>query len=244
MIVEILLFFLIALIYSSAGFGGGSMYIAVLSQTQSTQQIIKTSSLLCNAAVTANGSIQFFRTGWIALKPTLLLLLASLPFCIWTSTFKLSDRFYFLLLAICLLAAALAMAIKKQSTTSKEFPIVNKWWHYPASAVIGGIAGLTGIGGGVYLSPLLHLSGWGSPKHIAAVSSSYILVNSFASIITRYLNQETDFSFDQLGLLLAAICGGFIGSRLGSSILSQRTVKWITVIIIIFAASKLLWDKV
>ncbi|MFM9985104.1 MAG: sulfite exporter TauE/SafE family protein [Flavobacteriales bacterium] len=244
MYLEILLFFTIALVYSSAGFGGGSMYIAVLSQTQSSQILIKTSSLICNAGVTANGSIQFYRSGWIAFKPTLLLLAASVPFCIWTSTFILNDKTYFLLLAACLLIAALAMAIRAQSSKSKDDIISNKWWHFPASAIIGAIAGLTGIGGGVYLSPLLHISGWGSPKHIAAVSSLYILVNSISSIITRFFNGETIFQMSQIWLLLAALAGGFLGSRMGTSVLSQKAVKWITVIIIIFAAIKLIWDKI
>lgn len=244
MIVEILLFFLIALVYSSAGFGGGSMYIAVLSQTQSAQNLIKTSSLICNAAVTANGSIQFYRSGWIALKPALMLLSTSVPFCIWTSTFTLNDKTYFLLLAICLFLAAFAMAIKKQSSKSKEDAINNRWWHYPASAVIGGVAGLTGIGGGVYLSPLLHVSGWGSPKHIAAISSMYIFVNSVSSLLTRFVAGETTFQIEQVWLVFASLLGGFLGSRLGTSILSQKTVKWITVIIIIFAATNLIWDKI
>jgi uncharacterized protein len=244
MFLEILLFFIIALVYSSAGFGGGSMYIAILSQTLTSQNLIKTTSLICNAVVTANGSFQFYRSGWIALKPTLLLLAASVPLCIWTSTFILNDKTYFLLLAVCLLIAAGAMAIKKQSSKSQDDTISNKWWQYPASAAIGAIAGLTGIGGGVYLSPLLHISGWGSPKHIAAVSSLYILVNSISSLATRFFSGETTFQTDQLWLLLAALTGGFIGSRIGTSVLSHKAVKWITVIIIIFAAIKLIWDKI
>lgn len=243
MIVELALFFLVALVYSSAGFGGGSMYIAILSQTEITQNLLKTSSLLCNTAVTANGSIQYYRTGWVALKPTLLLLAVSVPCCIWTSTFKLTDSTYYLLLAGCLLVAALAMAIRKQSAKSKEDVIINRWWHYPASAIIGAVAGLTGIGGGVYLSPLLHISSWASPRHIAAVSSLYIMMNSIVSLATRFITGQTVFQFDQIWLLLAALAGGFIGSRIGTAVLSQTAVKWLTVIIIIFASSKLIWDN-
>ena len=244
MLPEIVLFFLVALVYSSAGFGGGSMYIAILSQTDASQGLIKTSSLFANTAVTANGSIQYFRTGWIALKPTLLLLLASVPFCIWTSTWKLNDRLYFLLLGCCLLIAALAMIMRKQSLKLGTEIIVNRWWLYPVSAIIGAIAGLTGIGGGVYLSPLLHLSSWGSPRHIAAVSSLYIMVNSVASLLTRFLQGETEFKQEQIWLVLAAVVGGIVGSRLGIVLLSQRAVKWLTAAVIIFAASKLIWDKI
>ncbi len=240
-IINAIFFFLIALIYSSAGFGGGSMYLAILGQVSDSVPFVRFTGLSCNAIVTTTGAINFQLKKWISWKPLLLLLLCSVPFCIWTSSWRVTSKTYFITLGFCLLLSGIFMLLRKSNVSEELKPEKSSWWIYPASMLIGFLSGLTGIGGGVYLSPLLHLSQWGSAKHIAAASSVFILVNSLAGLFVQYFFHGDRLELDAVWLLLAVFAGGFIGSKLSSSILSQRAVRIITIILIIFASLRILY---
>lgn len=235
-----LLFFLIALIYSSAGFGGGSSYLAILSQFPYSSNFVRFTGLSCNAVVTTVGTFNFYKKGWIVWKPLLALLACSIPFCIWSSSWRLETQSYFITLGFCLMVAGLAMLFQRQSNADENKTIRNPWWLYIVCAAIGLLSGYTGIGGGVYLSPLLHLIRWGTAKHIAAACSAFILINSIAGLMVQLINNSITWQTDQLWLLLAVLFGGLIGSRMSSSIFSQTTVRYITSGIIIFAAVRIL----
>ncbi len=240
MLAEFIFFFVIALIYSSAGFGGGSMYLAVLSSSGLGQSSIRFTALMCNGLVTATSTLRFFRSGLLAIKPTAQLLAFSLPASIWSSKWQLQDTTYFLILGGCLLLAAAAMLVQKQNNIPNKSDIKNHWMHYPASAFIGLLAGITGIGGGVYLSPLLHLTGWASPRQIAATSASFILFNSLAAIISRLFMQSLSMEWNHLWLGLSVIIGGIIGSHFTISFLTEKMVRYFTIIIIAFAAIRII----
>ncbi|MFM7309604.1 MAG: sulfite exporter TauE/SafE family protein, partial [Flavobacteriales bacterium] len=180
-----LLFFFIAFVYSSAGFGGGSMYLAVLAESSWPAQVLKFTGLLCNAVVTGNGTLRFLMQRWVSWKKSRLILVVSVIPCMLTSAFPLSDRWYMLTLGCALCVAAFAIAISPKIESDQMH--VQRWWIFPASALIGALAGVTGIGGGVYLAPLLYLTRWGSPKEIAGLTSIFILVNSAAGLIIQYV---------------------------------------------------------
>jgi uncharacterized membrane protein YfcA len=235
-----ILFFLIALIYSSAGFGGGSSYLALLSQLPYSHAFIRVTGLSCNTLVTAVGSYNFYRKGWIAFKPLIGLLAASVPFCIWSASWKLDNQSYFITLGFCLLAAGILMIFQTAQSTAEAKYIRNPWWLYILCAAIGLLSGYTGIGGGVYLAPLLHFIRWGSAKHIAATCSAFILVNSIAGLLSQHIAQTIHWQMNQIWLLLSVLVGGMIGSRLSSSIFSQRTVRLLTASVIVFAATRIL----
>jgi uncharacterized protein len=239
-IINGILFALVALVYSSAGFGGGSMYLAILAQSGQSVSVIRFSGLLCNAVVTAQGLWRSAMFGWFALKPVLGLLMFSVPACLVGASWKLTDQYYYMLLSICLLIAAVLMFFKPTNSQNNQYP-VNRFWLYPLSAVIGFVSGITGIGGGVYLAPMLHLSGWGTPKHIAAASSGYILVNSLAGLSVHLANGTAVFSGDLFWLVFCVLLGGFIGSYLSNAILSQKKVRFITAGIILFASLRIIW---
>jgi len=235
-----LLFFLVALIYSSAGFGGGSSYLSILSQFPYSSAFIRFTGLSCNTLVTTAGTFNFYKKGWIAWKPLLALLACSIPFCLWSSSWRLETNSYFITLGSCLLVAGLAMLFQHQSRAEENKVIRNPWWLYFVCAAIGLLSGYTGIGGGVYLSPLLHLIRWGTAKHIAATCSAFILLNSIAGLLVQFINNTIEWHTDQLWLLIAVFLGGLIGSRMSSSIFSQKTVLYITSGVIIFAATRIL----
>lgn len=217
------------------------MYLAMLAQTGMSDTAVRIHGLTCNTVVTATGTISFQNKNWMVWKPVLMLLAFSTPACIAASLINIHATTYFFILGCCLFIAGLLILLGKNSI-DHQGPIENniRWWIYPTSMLIGFISGITGIGGGVYLSPLLHLSRWGSAKHIAAASSVYILVNSLAGLtIHIWKGGWPEFS-GIFWLILAVFAGGFLGSRMSSGLFSQRTVRILTGVIIIFASAKIL----
>jgi len=233
-----LLFFLVALIYSAAGFGGGSMYLAILSQSALGVEAVRMSALSCNAIVTANGTWHFHKANWIVWRGVLALLLCSVPPCIYTSSLHLEERTYFLILASALIAVAGIMAVRHERTEVLTVRPL-QWWMYPLAFLIGGLSGLTGIGGGIYLAPFLYLTKWGSPKQIAGASSVFILVNSIAGLITQIAVNGWRVEMEMWPLMVAVLLGGLIGSKWSSARFSHRIVRYITIVIILVAASRI-----
>lgn len=234
-----LLFLLVALIYSAAGFGGGSMYLAILSQSAMTAEAVRMTALSCNALVTANGTWQFHRANWIVWRGVLALLAFSIPPCIFVSTLHFEERVYFLSLAFALLIAAGVMMIRYERTEVLTVrPLV--WWMYPLAFVIGGVSGLTGIGGGIYLAPFLYLTKWGSPKQIAGASAVFILINSIAGLSAQVATHGWQIGSEIWPLLGAVLIGGMLGSQWSSARFSHRIVRYITIVIILVAAVRIL----
>ncbi len=234
-----ILFFLVALIYSAAGFGGGSMYLVILAQSSLSVEALRMMALSCNAVVTANGTWRFHKANWIVWRGVIALLACSVPPCLYTSSLQLTERIYFLSLAIALFIAAIAMLIRPTKT---EQLVVSplRWWMYPLAFIIGAVSGVTGIGGGIYLAPFLYLSRWGSPKQIAGASSVFILVNSLAGLSMQIAVNGWLFDWSMVALFAAVFLGGLIGSYWSSARFTHRFVRWITVIVIIFAAIRMM----
>ncbi len=234
-----LLFFLVALVYSAAGFGGGSMYLAILAQSAMGVEAVRMSALSCNAIVTANGTWHFHKANWIVWRGVLALLLCSVPPCIYTSSLHVEERTYFLILGVALVAVAAVMVVRHERTEVLTVRPL-QWWMYPLSFMIGALSGLTGIGGGIYLAPFLYLTKWGSPKQIAGASSVFILVNSIAGLITQIVVNGWQVQTEMWPLLVAVVVGGLLGSKWSSARFSHRIVRYITIVIILIAAARIL----
>lgn len=230
-----LLFFIIALVYSSAGFGGGSLYLAILSESGWTSGMIATTGLVCNLLVTFVSNLRFQILGLINWRKTILFLLLSVPFAFIAGAFTITDRFFFLTLATCLLLASILMVVDFKKDIS-----INEKWVYISLPIIGIMSGITGIGGGIYLAPLLHLSRWSDARSIAALTSVFIMINSLAGLAARH-EELTAMVIEPSYFLLptAAILGGAFGSRLSSSILAPIMIRRITAGILTFAAIKI-----
>ena len=216
------------------------MYLAVLSQSGATPAFIRTVALVCNALVTANGFMLLKENGWHIMKRIWPLLLASVPACVATGFIQLDSSIYFITLASALMLAACMMLLRMRMRDDYEVAQKTKVWIYPASFIIGALAGFTGIGGGVYLSPLLYLSRWDKPKNIAATSAAFIFINSLASLLAIGLRQGwSAFESLPISLPLAAVVGGFIGASFSGKLLSQRSVHFITVLLLIFVSIRI-----
>lgn len=238
------LFLLIAILYSSVGFGGGSSYLAVLSLTSLAFVQIRAIALLCNIVVVSGSTYLFIKNNLFEWKKIIPLAVASVPLAFIGGYLKISQTFFFILLGITLLVAALLMWTSRYiSAKGEELDIkksLTKDISYGGS--IGFISGMVGIGGGIFLAPLLHLTKWDSPKRIAATSSFFILVNSVAGLTGQYLNP--DFSIDPsitLILILTVFAGGQIGSRLSAKLISPIKLKKATALLIAFVALRIIW---
>ncbi|MBL4939880.1 MAG: sulfite exporter TauE/SafE family protein [Lutibacter sp.] len=238
------LFFLIAVLYSSVGFGGGSSYLAVLALTSLAFTQIRAIALLCSIVVVTGGTYIYLQNNLFNWKKIIPLVLLSVPMAFLGGYLKISQIFFFILLGITLLIAALLMWISKYiSKKSKNLNLkesVLKNASYGGS--IGFISGMVGIGGGIFLAPLLHLTKWDTPKRIAATSSFFILVNSIAGLTGQYLNPK--FSIEPtitILLMFTVLIGGQIGSRLSAKLISPIILKKITALLIAFVAFRILW---
>ncbi|NOR28763.1 MAG: TSUP family transporter [Lutibacter sp.] len=240
----IALFFLIALLYASVGFGGGSSYLAVLALTSLTFTHFRAVALLCNIVVVSGGTYIYIKNKLFNWKKIIPLVLISVPMAFLGGYLKISQTLFFILLGITLLIAAILMwtskYISKKADISNFKNSITKDVSYGGG--IGFISGMVGIGGGVFLAPLLHLTKWDVPKRIAATSSFFILVNSIAGLGGQYLNPN--FSIKPtitIILMFTVLIGGQIGSRLSVKFITPIKLKKGTAILIAFVAIRILW---
>lgn len=228
--------FLVALMYSSVGHGGASGYIALLTLAGFAIHDIRSFVLLLNIGVSFTALVQFTRSGFLKFRFTLPFILTGIPCAYLGASFHLEAKTLSLFLGIVLIFSAFRLFWKPQSSENIREPqvLICLLW----GAALGLLAGITGTGGGIFLTPLLILASWATPKHAAASSALFILVNSLAGIAASMT--QKNFQFLSLELLLAAYLGGLIGSTLGSRFLTSRIIQITLAIVLCIAAIKLL----
>jgi len=240
----ILLFFIIAILYASVGFGGGSSYLAVLALTSLAFTQIRAIALLCNIVVVTGGTYIYIKNKLFNWQKIIPLVFASVPLAFIGGYLKISQTFFYILLGITLFVAAILMwfskyiRVKDNEIFSKKTNLKDTFY----GGFIGFISGMAGIGGGIFLAPLLHLTKWDNPKRIAATSSFFILINSIAGLIGQSLNPN--FSIDPtitLILMATVFVGGQIGSHLSVQLISPIKLKKATAVLIIIVSIRILW---
>ncbi len=237
------LFFVIAVFYASVGFGGGSSYLAVLALTALAFTQIRATALLCNIVVVSGGTYMYIKNGYFNSKKILPLVLLSIPLAFLGGYLRIGYKLFYILLGLTLTVAALTMWLSKYIDKVDETHVKESTLVKDASygGFIGFISGLVGIGGGIFLAPLLHLTKWDTPKRIATASSFFILVNSVAGLIGQY--QNPNFEIEPkltIVLVLTVLIGGQIGTRLSLKLLNPSTLKRLTAVLIAFVGIKLL----
>jgi hypothetical protein len=233
-------FFLIALVYASVGFGGGSSYLALMAVAGVSYLVLKPAALVCNIIVVTGGTYIFYREGYLDLKKSLPFVLASIPMAFMGGYYKLEEGTFFIILGIALVVAAFFLWYKpnQPATIRSSNTIVN----ISLGAGIGLLSGLVSIGGGIFLAPLLHLMNWDNAKKISALASFFILVNSISGLLGQFAQQaEIDYKF--IGpLMISVLIGGQIGSRIGARRLNPVLIKRITAVLILIAGMNILKD--
>ena len=238
----IILFFIVAILYSSVGFGGGSSYLAILAISGLLFTQVRSTALLCNIAVVTGNVILFSRSGLYNWKKVLPLVLLSVPMSFLGGYISIGKDFFNILLGFTLLFAALTMWFSKRLANNldpdrKENPLRNSG----IGGMIGFISGMVGVGGGIFLAPLLHITRWDIPKKIAATSSLFILVNSISGLIGQYVSPTFHIDWNLTTLLVVTVfIGGQIGGRLSQKFLSPIQLKRATAILIAYVSIRIL----
>ena len=242
-------FLVTALLYSSVGFGGGSTYTALLVLADTDYRLVPVVSLSCNLVVVLGGTLSFWRAGLLKRDLALPLALASVPMA-WLGGVTPVDREMFLaLLGSALVASGFFLLLDSRLPVRQGAPIrqgLRMWIFGPvAGAGLGFLSGLVGIGGGIFLAPLLHLGRVDSAKVVAATASFFILVNSAAGLVGQWMKlgaQPIESGWASYSwLLLAVVVGGQIGNRAGISLLSARTIRRLTGVLVVFVGARILW---
>jgi len=237
------LFFLTALVYATAGFGGGSTYLALLALFALPYEAMPQTSLLCNIAVVTGGAWLFHKAGHLSLKRVLPFVVTSIPAAYWGGTIHINKRLFTGLLAMSLIISAVRLLLSGKAFAPRMTLTWKTAWlaGIPLGAVLGFLSGLVGIGGGIYLAPLLLLMGWADAKQAAASASFFILVNSLAGLAGQWTKTGGVLEFPWIWpLLLAVVLGGQIGSRLGARTIPRVALQRVTAALILFVGGRLL----
>lgn len=238
-------FFLIALVYASVGFGGGSSYLALLAQPvfALAPEVIRPTALLCNIVVVTGGTILFYREKKIVWKEVWPFLAASVPTAYLGGLWKLSDHMFFVILGSTLVLASIFLWIQPRENDGDSQRFNNLTANMALGSSIGLLSGLVSIGGGIFLSPVLHILRWAEAKKISALASLFILVNSVSGLAGQLQRGLPELRMGYLLPLLAAVlAGGQLGSWLGSRKFNPLYIKRITALLIFLAGVNILRD--
>lgn len=244
------LFALTALLYALVGFGGGSTYNALLVLNGTDYRILPAIALICNIIVVAGGSWRFWQAGHVSFWRILPWILLSVPAAWLGGRLAVSETLFVGLLGGSLLVAGLQLIFeRKQGGEDGAARHVARPVSYAAGGGIGFLSGMVGIGGGIFLAPILYLLRWGGAREIAGTASIFILVNSLAGLAGQLMKLEADYGIvsatgllrDYWLLFPAVLIGGQIGSRFGSTRIPSALVKRLTAVLILYVATRLLW---
>ncbi len=242
MLVLSILFFVTATLYSSVGFGGGSTYLALLLLWGLPYFIFPVVALTCNIIVVSGNCFNYIRAGNLNLKLLIPYLIGSVPLAFIGGSLPIEKEFFEILLFIVLTIAGVLLLFKFNSYDDKieifrKIPIL-------VSILIGGIlgfvSGVAGVGGGIFLSPILFLLKAGKPKHIVTTASLFILINSLSGIFgqltkSTVLNEIQNYWF----LFLVVLIGGQIGNFLNLKIFPTRILALVTATLVLFVAIRM-----
>ncbi|MBI5060395.1 sulfite exporter TauE/SafE family protein [candidate division KSB1 bacterium] len=233
-----LLVLVVAALYSSVGHGGASGYLAVLALFSVAPAQMAGTALVLNIAVSALALFAFARSGHFNPRLTLPIIAVSVPLAFLGGLAQLPDPLYQRLLAFALVVAAIRIAMNvaagDQAPTLRP---VNLTVALPASAGIGLLSGMIGIGGGIFLSPLLILTRWATAKQSAATAAAFIFVNSNAGLVGRIVTHRLEL-MDSPWPIFAAVVGGIVGSRIGATQYSILTLRRVLAVVLLIAAAK------
>ena len=230
-----ILFLFVSFLYSSVGLGGGSSYTAIMAIMGINYQLIPTTSLTLNLGVTFIGMINFWRAGYGRINLVAPFLITSIPMSYLAGSIQLPEMIFHIILIMTLLLVVLRIYFFDRLAFTYQLSNIEKWLlAIFLGSVLGFIAGAVGIGGGIYLVPLIIMFGLGSTKEASAAGSMFIWFNSFAGLIPRLQLGTFDMEFI-IPLVIAVLVGGFAGSYFGSAKFESKFIQKIMGVVIILA---------
>jgi len=237
-----ILFLVTAILYSSVGFGGGSTYLALLLLWNIPYFIFPVIALSCNIIVVSGNCFNYIRAGNLNLKLLLPYLIGSIPLAYIGGSLPIEKKLFEILLFLVLATAGTLLLFNFKSYDDKEenYTKVSSIISVLIGGILGFVSGVVGIGGGIFLSPILFLLRAGKPKHIVTTASLFILINSLSGIFGQ-LTKSTILSEIQnyWFLFLAVLIGGQIGNFLNLKIFPTRILALVTAALVLFVAIRM-----
>ena len=238
----VVLFLVTAILYSSVGFGGGSTYLALLLIWGIPYFVLPIIALSCNIIVVAGNCFNYIRAGNLNFKLLLPYLIGSIPLAYVGGSLPIEKRLFEVLLFIVLATSGILLLFNFKSYDDKE----KSYKKIPISisifigGILGFISGVVGIGGGIFLSPILFLMRADRPKNIVTMASLFILINSISGIIGQLTkNMVLTEVFNYWYLLAAVLIGGQVGNFLNLKIFPARILALVTAVLVIFVATRM-----
>ena len=233
------LIFLAALLFSSVGHGGASAYLATFALVSMTPASMRPAALCLNVLVASIALYKFYKVGafnWQLFWP---IALTSVPAAFIGGQMTLPNPIYKILVGLCLIYAAYTIFVQANRVEEVQVKPVTKTVQMALGAALGFLAGLTGVGGGIFLSPILLFFSWAKTKVISGVAAAFILVNSISGLL-GFLSKSPNLPAGLAYWALAAVAGGLIGAEYGSQKLANPTIRKLLALVLLFAGSKML----
>jgi uncharacterized membrane protein YfcA len=235
-----ILFFMGAALYASVGHGGASSYLAVMGLFSFAPTVMKPTALALNILVATVATFKFYRAGLFSWRLFWPFAAASVPAAFMGGATMLPARAYKIVVGVVLLYAAMWMFRSALRPINKETHLPPLWAALVAGAAIGFLSGLTGVGGGIFLSPLVLYMGWGETRATSGVSAPFILVNSIAGLLGHFSSvAQLPPSVPIWGA--AAVIGGWIGASYGSKRAPAPVLRRLLSLVLIVAGVKLIF---
>ena len=238
-VVIALLFFVGAALYASVGHGGASSYLAVMGLFSFTPEVMKPTALALNILVSAVATLKFYRAGLFKWELFWPFAIASIPAAYVGGATMLPARWYKVLVGVVLIYAAVWMFRSSLRPINKEPHAPPLWAAILCGLVIGFLSGLTGVGGGIFLSPLLLYMGWSETRATSAVAAPFILVNSISGLLGHFSSvAQLPANIPLWGA--TAVLGGWIGASYGSKRAPAPVLRQLLSLVLVVAGSKLI----
>jgi uncharacterized protein len=237
-ILIILAVFAVAMLYSSVGHGGASGYLAVMALLVVAPEVTRPTALILNLFVASIAFVQFYRAGHFDWKIFLPFAIGSVPLAFIGGMIHLPTTVYKIILGATLILAAIRLAINLKSESEPKAPQI--WICLLIGAILGFVSGLVGVGGGIFLTPILLLMNWTETKKAAGISALFILVNSISGLFGNYA-QVMQLSSVVFVWIVAAIIGGVIGATMGSYRFNSLTLRRVLAFGLLIAGAKLIF---
>lgn len=240
-----IIFFMISMAYSSVGLGGGSTYLIVLYLSGLPILIIPPVVLLVNVVVSATAWYRFRSSRFFRFKLILPFTLSSIPAAFLGARFRLNESSLTILLAILLLLVSMRMILMNSGIRTRTTLSWKQSWviGLPCGALLGLLAGVIGIGGGIFLGPILIFYGLANAKEAAGACSFFVLFNSASGLISHISKNGVDLT-DFLPLIIAAFIGGIIGSYFGAKKLSPLLLQRVLGLILLIVSIKIFAETI
>lgn len=228
-----------ALLYSSVGHAGASGYLAVMALVGMAPATMRPTALVLNVLVAVIATLKFARAGCFSWRLFWPFAATSVPMALLGGYLALPGRVYKIVVGLVLVYSAVHLLWATRGAEEAEARSPKLAVALVCGAGIGLLSGLTGVGGGIFLSPLILLLGWAATRETAGVSAAFILVNSLAGLAGQ-LPALASLPASTPGLAVAAIGGGWLGSTYGSRRVGERGLKRILAVVLLIAGAKII----